>query len=318
MEFFSESYSPPNSTLPSSESDLGGLLFPGSPLSVVQAIAILLAWFTSFPISKEAFSRLLFLMHTFLLPSGNALPASYSAAVSLIRSFLLPVHDYHCCVNDCVIYRNTGTSLYKDLTECPVCEEPRYHPGTSIPRKRFKYIPPGQHLTRMYGNAVTSQLLQSHYAETGTKESIARLHESPAWKGWYGKDGIYDKNPRAVSLSLCLDGVNPFAKERTTYSMWPIVLVPLNLPQTIRTLPGSLMLAGIIPGRDEPKTTDPYVQVLVDDLLKLNGQTVYDGFQNETFRLNVDIMLHHLDYPGQNKVFHCQGLHLSVCFETSV
>ncbi len=184
MEFFNESYPLPNATLPSSDTGMGDLLFPGSSLSVVQAVAILPAWFTSFPISKEAFSRLLFLMHAFLLPNGNVLPASYSAAVSMIHSFLLPVHDYHCCVNDCIIYRNTGSSLYKDLSECPVCGEPRYHPGTCIPRKRFKYIPLGHHLTRLYGNAVTSQLLQGHDTDDSTKDSVVSLHQSPAWKGW--------------------------------------------------------------------------------------------------------------------------------------
>lgn len=286
IEFFDESIDPPNSTFSPATSDMGGSLIPGSPLSVVQAVAILLACFTSFPISKEAFSRLLFLMHTFLLPTGNALPACYSAAISLINPFLLPVRDYHCCVNDCIIYRNTAASMYKDLTECPVCKEPRYHLGTSIPQKRFKYISPIQHLARMFGNAVTSQLLQSHHVDDDkTNETIASLHESPAWKGLYGRGGIYENNPRSVSQSLCLDGVNPFAKERTTYSMWPMTLVLLNLPQTVRMSHGSFMLAGIIPGKDEPKSTDPYLQVLVDDLVNANTLTVYDGFRNESFQL---------------------------------
>ncbi len=126
-------------------------------------------------------------------------------------------------------------------------------------------------------------------------------------EGLVGKEGVFDKNPRGISLSICTDGVNPIAKERTKYSMWPVMIVPLNLTQGIHTLPGSIMLAGIIPGREEPKTTDPYLQLLADDLLELNTLTVFDGFRNENFQLKADIMLHQLDYPGQNKVFHYQG-----------
>lgn len=107
----------PHSYIPQSEAESGEQLFPGSPLSLVQALVILGSWFSSFPgISKAAFSKLLYLLHTFLLPRGNRLPVSYDALVALLNAFLIPVHDYHCCVNDCVIYRNE----HEHLIHCPV------------------------------------------------------------------------------------------------------------------------------------------------------------------------------------------------------
>ena len=66
------------------------------------------------------------------------------------------------------------------------------------------------------------------------------------------------------------------------------------------------MLAGIIPGKSEPQNLDPYIEILVDELCSLNGLEFFDGY-HEKFLLNVDILLHVLDYPGQNKVFHCHG-----------
>ena len=89
--------------------------------------------------------------------------------------------------------------------------------------------------------------------------------------------------------------------------MWPIVLTALNLTSHMRIVAGSMMLVGIIPGRSEPKNTDVYLDILVDDILELNNLTVYDGFKDEEFKLMADILLHTLDYPGQNKVFHCHG-----------
>jgi len=72
---------------------------------------------------------------------------------------------------------------------------------------------------------------------------------------------------------------------------------------------------GIIPGRKEHKNIDPYLEVLVDELLQLNGSTVFDA---ESFTLiYADILLHILNYPGQNvswtKVFHCQGIIICIC-----
>lgn len=68
-----------------------------------------------------------------------------------------------------------------------------------------------------------------------------------------------------------------------------------------------MLLAGIIPGPKEPQNTDPYIQLVVEEILNLNGTEMYDAFKDESLELQANISLHILDYPGQNKVFHCQG-----------
>ena len=64
---------------------------------------------------------------------------------------------------------------------------------------------------------------------------------------------------------------------------------------------------GIIPGRREPRNIDPYLELLVEDILDLPSQTIYDSYKDEKFTPQSSIILHVLDYPGQNKVFHCTG-----------
>ena len=87
------------------------------------------------------------------------------------------------------------------------------------------------------------------------------------------------------------------------------MLIPLNLPHNLRKSAASIMLTGIIPGPGEAKNLDPYVDVLVDELLDLNnGMRVYDAFRDEYFILKVSVTLNVLDYPGQNKLFHSQGM----------
>ena len=77
---------------------------------------------------------------------------------------------------------------------------------------------------------------------------------------------MFHGDGRGLSLALCTDGTNPYSKEKNAYSMWPIMVSFLNLPSNLRRIAGFLQLVGIIPGRSEPKNTDPYMQVLVDDL----------------------------------------------------
>lgn len=91
-------------TLESDDTNATDMLFGFSRLSRFQATLILISWFSKFPgISKNAFSQLLSILHTKILPENNTLPTSYPEAVSMLKSHLTPVKEYHCCTNDCVV-----------------------------------------------------------------------------------------------------------------------------------------------------------------------------------------------------------------------
>ena len=277
-------------------------IFPGSSLTVLGALAILFTWFSSFPgISKQALGQLFHILHHFILPSGNLFPATYAQAFSVIQSLLVPVKEYHCCPNDCIIYRGP----HSDKTHCPVCGEPRFLEG-QVPKKRFKYIPLAPRIQRFFQNAHTSQLLQSHSLIPATS-NVCDIQQTQTWKKWYSQHGIFSGDARGLALALCLDGTNPYSQEKNAYSMWPMLVSFLNLPPALRRVAGFLQLVGIIPGKNEPKNTDPYLKVLIDELQELHGMRIYDAHQKNMFELKVSVLLHILDYPGQNKVFHCHG-----------
>lgn len=287
-------------------------LYDTSEISVSQSLAILFNWYCSFPgISKEAFSRLLYLLNSFLLPNGNKLPNSYARAKSLIKDLLVPVQNYDCCSNDCIVFRNSAKGDFKDLDVCPKCGTTRYQPCTTVAKKQFKYIPLAPRLKRMYADKRISEILQNHLKEDvrpKVKQSmVLDLHQSFAWKSRYAVNGPFQGDPRGVSLSLCTDGTNPFSKEKVSYSMWPIMLTVLNLPRHTRNLHESIILAGIIPGKLEPQNLDPYMEILADEITSINGSLYFDAYQGEHFKMQLDIMMHVLDYPGQNKLFHCGG-----------
>ena len=298
------------SFVPNFSADSDSKLYHNASVTTLQAVCMLLSWFTSFPgISKSSFSRLLNILHNFLLPKDNTLPTKYADALRLLQPFLSPAKEYHSCVNDCVIFRNSTAGKYEKLTKCPECGENRFEPGSTIPRKRFKYLPLGKRIQRLFGSAKTSQLLQSHNTSNSDQTVTDSIHSSEAWKTWYCSSGLFKGDSRALSFAVCMDGLNPFAIEKNSYSMWPMFLIPLNLPHHIRMTSTSMMLMGLIPGPTELKNTDPYVDVLVDDILDVNEMTMYDAYKDEMFRLKAIVVLHIFDYPGQNKILNCQGMH---------
>ena len=285
-------------------------LFPGSSINILSSLAILFSWFSAFPgISKQAFNQLFHILHYFILPSGNSLPATYTDAYSIIRHLLATVEDYDCCPNDCILYRGP----HANSTHCPICGEERYMDKT-IPKKRFKYIPLLPRIQRYFKNKNISKLLQDHMTQPATAD-VHDIHQTSTWKEWYGESGVFQGDSRGLALALCTDGTNPYSKEKNAYSMWPITTSFLNLPSSLRSSTGFLELVGIIPGRKEPKSTDTYLQVLVDELQDMNGTRVYDAYRECWFELRVELLLHILDYPGQNKVFHCNDeLAISIIF----
>jgi hypothetical protein len=301
-------------SIPNLKVDDGPKLYPGARVTSEQAIYTLVSWFSSYPgISKSAFSRLMYILHTFILPAGNSLPQSYDDVIKKMQPFLSPIKDYHCCVNDCIIFRDSDAcdEKYAKLSECPKCGEDRYEIGTSIPRKRFKYFPLENRVRQLFSNPTTSQLIQNHASSDSsipTSNVVTDIHQSHAWKSWYSPTGMFAGDSRSLSFAICMDGLNPFSREKSSYSMCPMFLMNLNLPSHIRKLAGSIMLTGLIPGPREPKHIDPYVDVLVDDIMHLNTLTVHDSYKNETFSLKADIVLNIFDYPGQNKVLKCQGM----------
>ena len=69
------------------------------------------------------------------------------------------------------------------------------------------------------------------------------------------------------------------------------------------------MLVGIIPGNGSKEASDlnPYINILVDELLELSCSSLFDAYQNAPFKCKVSILLYILDYPGLGKVMSTVG-----------
>lgn len=198
-------------------------------MTVLEAVVKIFSWFSKHPgISKEALSDSLHMQHHEILPPGNLLPDSYTAAHQLIDPYLVRPILFDACPNDCLIFRGNHT----DDTECMTCGAHRFV-KPNVPAKRFQYLPVGPRLQRLFGTANLAQIVQSHGSEDSTTV-MQDVHDSPAWRQMYSPKGVFAGDRRGISLALCTDGLNPYSQNRVSYSMWPILLAILNLPRKIR------------------------------------------------------------------------------------
>ena len=52
---------------------------------------------------------------------------------------------------------------------------------------------------------------------------------------------------------------------------------------------------------------DPYLSILVDELLSLSNRKLFDAYQNAPFQLKLEVFMFVLEYPGIGKVFNVMG-----------
>lgn len=193
------------------------------------------------------------------------MPSNYSDAYKVIKPYLVDLVCFHCCPRDCVLFRNHDDGRkYSNLEFCPDCASPRFC-GQRLPRKRFLYLPVGPRFAQLYGSALLAQVVQASPKQSGNY--VDNIQHSPMW------DNVSEDV--STRLQLSIDGMNPFNKNKTTYSMWPVTLAILNLPRQIRYLVESVIMIGINPGngKKECYSCQPYLELLVDELLALNGTT---------------------------------------------
>lgn len=142
-------------------------------------------------------------------------------------------------------FRDTDNYKYSTLVKCPKCGSDRFL-SRNIAKKHFVYLPLGPRFARLYGTASLAQVFQSFTANEKDQtqpDIMDDIQQSPVWNTFRSS-----ARERTIFLQSSTDGMNPFNKNKTSYSMWPITLAMLNLPRQIRYLFGRLLLVGIIPG----------------------------------------------------------------------
>ncbi|XP_042948658.1 uncharacterized protein LOC122281329 [Carya illinoinensis] len=230
------------------------------------------------------------------------LPKSYQEARNLERGLGFSYTKIHACPNDCILYWRENANKQ----ECPKCKSSRWifsnNKQRQIPQKVLRHFPLKPRLQRLFMSRKTAANMRWHRDQRVNEEGIQRHPaDSEVWKAFDQQHTWFAEDPRNVRLGLASDGFNPFNNLAKPYSIWPVILVPYNLPPWLCMKDPFFITSLLIPGPRSPgNDIDVYLQPLIDELLDLweNGVDTYDAKAKETFRLHAALMWTINDFPA--------------------
>ncbi|XP_028064213.1 uncharacterized protein LOC114267374 [Camellia sinensis] len=238
---------------------------------------------------------------TKLLPKDNLVPKSFYEAKKILRDLGLSYELIDACINDCVLFWKENARLDK----CPKCKASRYKinrgRGKKIPHKVLRYFPLTPRLKRLYMSRKTAEDMRWHKEKRIDDGVLRHPADSDEWKEFDVQHPQFALEPRNVRLGLAVDGFNPFGNMSNSYSLWPVVLIPYNLPPWLVMKDPFLMMSLLIPGESQPGIDiDVYMRPLVDELNELweNGALSYDAVTGESFQMRAALMWTIHDWPA--------------------
>jgi len=139
-----------------------------------------------------------------------------------------------------------------------------------IPAKVLRYFPLKPHLQRMFMSSKIAKHMQWHALRSTNKGILRHPRDSKAWKTFDCQHPQFFADPRNVRLGLATDRFNPNGNLSTSHSIWPVVLIPYNLPPWMCMKQSSFILSMIVPGKRAPRNdVDIYLQPLIQELKEL-------------------------------------------------
>ncbi|XP_044383493.1 uncharacterized protein [Triticum aestivum] len=306
-------------------------LYEGSETSRFSFVVKLLHIKSFCRISNVAFNAILALLAK-SFPKCS-IPKSYDEALKFIRALGLGYDSIHVCPNNYVLFRKQ----YANHDECPVCGASRWKDSDGkkqIPMKVLRHFPLIPRLQRMYCSKKSSEEVQWHKLKKKPVENeISHPVDGEAWKDFDKKHRDFAEDARNQRIGIGTDGFNPFGKMSASYSMWPVFVMPYNLPPWACMDQCNLMIALLIPGRNSPgKDFDLFLEPLVEELLELwKGVSTYDALSEKKFNLRAVVLWCIHDYPGLSTLsgrvtsgyyacLHCdkdpcsQGIRNKICY----
>ena len=260
-------------------------------------------------------------------PDASELPHTYSKMKNFLCAVGIGYDMIHVCKNNCVLFRKD----YANLSECPKCKSSRWKDGDAlkrVPHNVLRHFPITPRLQRLFHDAETREDVLWHSRNQEYRDQNVMSHPSHGseWKSFNDKHKEFAADPRHIRLGLASDGFNPFGHQSATYSMWPVLVIPYNMPPNVCTKESNYMMALLIPGPKSPgKDFDLFMEPLVEELQQLwKGVLTRDLYSSppaDFFLRAVVIWCIH-DYPalgtmsgrtthGYNACVHCDRNPLS-------
>ena len=249
-------------------------------------------------ITNSAFSAQLEILSR-AFPDPNTLPKSYEQAKKMLHSVGLGYESIHVSPNNCVLFRKQ----YAGYDNCPVCDASRWKDPVNkkVPEKVLRHFSLKPRLQRIFASKKTAEEAQWHKLKRVPKDKeMSHPADGEAWEDFDKCWPDFAKDARNLRLGLATDGFNPFGNMRSSYSMWPVFVIPYNLPPWVCMQESNFMMALLIPGPKSPgKQFNVFLQPLIEDLLELwTGVWTIDALTGKKFKLRAAVLWCIHDYPA--------------------
>ena len=200
---------------------------------------------------------------------------------------------------------------HANASVCPICNTSRWKSVQTgvdgkriykVPHKVIRHFKLKPRVRRLFMSTKTAPYMTWHATGRTRDGKMRHPADSPAWVNFDSKHKSFAEEPRNIRFGLATDGFNPFKNIRTSYSIWPIMLIPYNLPPWICMKESNFILSVLVPGRKAPgKEMDIYMQLTLDDLQELwkPGVWTYDVVLGRKFVLHAALLWTISDWQGK-------------------
>ncbi|XP_028061843.1 uncharacterized protein LOC114265279 [Camellia sinensis] len=252
---------------------------------------------------NKSFGKVMEIQRLFL-PEGHVVPRSIYECKKLLHDLGLGYELIYACKHDCVLFWKENATLEK----CSTCQASRYRvndsKGKKIPHEILRYFSLTPRLRRLHMSRKTAKDMRWHN-DKRVDDGVGRYPaDCKEWKEFDLHYPQFSQETRNVRLDLATDGFNPFGNMSTSYSMWPVIHMPYNLPPWRCTRAPFCMMSLLIPGRNQLGTDiDVYLRPLIDDLKELweNGVMTYDASTEQAFRIKIGWVGHRAYLPDNHR-----------------
>ncbi|KAL9669472.1 hypothetical protein QQ045_007019 [Rhodiola kirilowii] len=166
--------------------------------------------------------------------------------------------------------------------------------------RQTKKLVSGLGMGRLYMNKATAEHMTWHANTDRDPDIMVHPADGESWKHFDRIHPDFSCELRNVRLGLCADGFSPFGMSAKSYSCWPVMVTPYNLPPWMCMKTRYMWLTVLIPGpRNPKKRIDIYLRPLIDDLLVLwnSGVHSYDAYNNQNFNMRAVLLWTVSDFP---------------------
>ncbi|XP_016476614.2 uncharacterized protein LOC107798160 [Nicotiana tabacum] len=209
------------------------------------------------------------------------LPPSFYEAKKTISKLGLDYTKIPACPNNCMLYWE-GDS---ELEACKHCDTSKWNPNKKKKQaaKVLRYFPLKPRLQRLFMCCKTAEHMRWHASGNNTDGLMRHPRDGEAWKTFDRTHSGFASDPRNVRLGLASDGFSLFGTMTTTYSIWPVFLIPYNLPPWMCIKHTSFILSMIIPGKHMPgNNIDVMHAALMWTISDFPGLDILSGWNTHT------------------------------------